>query len=143
MRRVVTGWDANGNASVLFDGEPPNQLDFGFASAAEIWLTNSSPAATRVSEDPTLGEWKLEPPKGGTAFRVATYAPGAEVETHATETVDYIVVLSGELTLLLEDREVTLRAGDTLIQQATPHGWSNRAGEPCVVAAVLIDATHS
>ncbi|MEX2645118.1 MAG: cupin domain-containing protein [Gaiellaceae bacterium] len=142
MKRVVTGWDESGKPVVLFEGEPPFQVDFGFASAREIWASESSPADTRRSDDPTAGEWTLAPPTGGSVFRTATYAPGADVGIHATETLDYLVVVSGELTLVLEDRELTLRPGDTVVQQATPHGWANRTTEPCVVAAVLLDAAR-
>jgi quercetin dioxygenase-like cupin family protein len=140
MKRVVTGWDENGNATILFEGKPPMNPDFGFATASEIWITESTPADTNRSEDPTAREWQVEPPPGGSVFRTATYPPGAEVGMHATETLDYIVVIAGQLTLLYGDREIALGPGDTLVQQATPHGWANRSDEPCVVAAVLLDA---
>ncbi len=139
-RRVVTGWSDHGDAIVLFDGAPPTSLDFGVAQASELWVTRSTPAETRIGSDAAAGDWQLDPPAGGSAFRLVTYAPGAEIDLHATDTLDYVVVVSGELTLLLPEEEVALRAGDVVVQQATVHGWANRAAEPCVIAAVLLSA---
>jgi quercetin dioxygenase-like cupin family protein len=138
MKRIVTGFDRSGKPVSLFDGQLPETHDFGLTQAVELWMTVDSQAAADGAEDPALGEWQLEPPAGGTIFRLATHQPGEEVAIHATETIDYVVVLSGELTLLLGDQEIVLRTGDTVVQQATPHGWANRATEPCTVAAVLL-----
>jgi len=140
MKRIVTGWDERGNAAILFDGDPPQNPDFGMTRASEIWISDATPPDTRRQDDPTIGEWQLEPPPRGSAFRFATYQPGAEVEVHATETLDYVVVLTGELTLLIADKEITLAAGDTVVQQETPHGWANRGDEPCTIAVVLLSA---
>lgn len=140
MKRVVTGWDENGKAVILFEGEPTVNPDFGYATASEIWITDSAPASTARTDDTAARQWQLEPPPGGSAFRLATYPPGAEIPEHATETLDYIVVISGELTLLYGDREIVLSSGDTVVQQGTPHGWANRTDEPCIVAAMLLDA---
>ena len=139
-KRIVTGWSDAGEPVALFNGAAPTTLDFGPTRASELWLTHGTPADVRVRDDAAAGEWQLDPPPGGSAFRLVTYEPGAEVDLHATETLDYIVVVSGELTLLLPDEELTLRPGDTLVQQATPHGWANRSTEPCVMAAVLLSA---
>jgi quercetin dioxygenase-like cupin family protein len=139
-KRVVTGWDDNEQPIVLFSGPPPKTLDFESAQASELWVTPSSPADVHARTDEALGEWRLEPQPGGSAFRLVVYTPGAHIDLHTTETLDYIVVLSGELTLVLPDDEVTLGPGDTLVQQATPHGWANRTSEPCVMAAVLVSS---
>jgi quercetin dioxygenase-like cupin family protein len=140
VKRVVTGWTQAGEPTILFEGEPPMTFDFGFAGSAEIWSTKAVPAAYRETGDPTTGDFAVEPPAGGSICRVATYQPGASVDVHATQTVDYVIVISGELTMIFEDRELVLRAGDVVVQQATPHGWANRASAPCVVAAVLLTA---
>jgi len=58
---------------------------------------------------------------------------------HRTETIDYGIVLSGELTLVLDDSEVHLRAGDIVVQRGTNHAWSNRSGQPCIIAFILVD----
>ena len=138
MKRVVTGWQQDGTPDVLIEGEPGLVVDFGQTSASEIWMSSSMPPDTRGRADTVPQAWQLEPPPGGTIFRLATHQPGEEVAPHATETVDYVVVLSGELTLLIGDREIVLLAGDTVVQQATPHGWANRSTEPCTIAAVLV-----
>jgi quercetin dioxygenase-like cupin family protein len=101
-------------------------------------MTHRSPPEADGEDDLALGEWRLEPSVGGTIFRVATHQPGEEVAIHATQTIDYVVVLSGELVLLLGDEEIILRAGDAVVQRAAPHGWANRSTEPCTVAAVLL-----
>jgi quercetin dioxygenase-like cupin family protein len=137
--RIVTGWSDAGQPVTLFRDATPT-LDFGATQASELWVTHDAPADAHVREDSAAGEWQLEPPPGGSAFRVVTFQPGAEVDVHATATVDCIVVVSGELTLILPEEELTLRAGDTLVQQATPHGWANRSAELCVIAVVLLSA---
>jgi len=138
-RRIVTGWNEAGEPGVLFAGPAPVTVDFGEAAASELWLTAGEGEDVRARVDPAAREWQLEPPRGGSAFRVVTYRPGAEVGLHSTATLDYIAVISGELTLVLPDEEVTLRPGDALVQRATPHGWANRSDVPCVMAAVLLD----
>lgn len=139
-RRIVTGWNDAGDPAVLFDGEAPGRFDFGQASSIEIWSTAAVPADVRRIDDPTLGGFRVEPPLGGTVCRIASYRPGASVEVHSTQTLDYIIVISGELTMLFEDREYVLGPGDSVVQQATPHGWANRGDVDCVVVAVLITA---
>ena len=138
-RRIVTGWSEAGEPGVLFAGPAPVTVDFGQTTASELWLTAAGGEDVRARVDPAAREWQLEPPRGGTAFRVVTYAPGAEVALHSTATLDYIAVISGELTLVLPDEELTLRPGDALVQRATPHGWANRSDVPCVMVAVLLD----
>ena len=141
MRRLVIGWDESGKeAAVLFDGEPPVNLDFEYAAASEIWISHSTPPDLRGREDTAAREWDLLPPPRGSAFRIATYPPGAEVAEHSTETLDYIVVIEGQLTLLIAGREITLHPGDTVVQQGTPHGWANRGDTRCVIAAILLSA---
>ena len=58
---------------------------------------------------------------------------------HRTETIDYAVVLDGEITLLLDDVDVQLKTGDVVIQRGTNHAWSNRSGKPCRMLYILID----
>jgi quercetin dioxygenase-like cupin family protein len=140
MKRVVTGWNEVGDAVVLFEGEPPTQPDFGQARSVEIWSTDHAPARSDRTDDPTLGDFVLEPPAGGSICRLASYAPGATIPLHETSTVDYVVVVAGELTLLIGDRAITLEPGDVVVQQATPHGWENRGDVECVVAAVLLSS---
>ena len=140
MKRVVNGWGASGEPTVLFEGEPPAHFDFGEAQSYEIWRTASVPADYRPTDDPTRDDFHVEPPLGGSICRIATYKPGARIDIHSTETVDYMIVISGELTLVLNDREITLAPGDVVVQLAAPHGWANKGSEECVAAAVLLTA---
>ena len=72
--------------------------------------------------------------------RAATYGKGGRHPMmHRTESVDYALILSGEITMLLDDTEVLLKAGDVVVQCGTNHAWSNRSGAPCTIAFVLID----
>ena len=150
MRRIVTGLDEQGRPGIIFDGEPPTVMDFGSIVTTEIWVTDSTPPALS-KEDTSLREWEIDPPTHGVAFRLVRIMPvGVEEKPapgegepdflgeHATETVDFVVVLSGEITLTIGGREKTLRAGETVVQQATPHDWVNRGTEPCVLAGVLV-----
>jgi naringenin degradation protein FdeH len=141
MKRVVTHVDEAGRPATMFYGEPSRMEDFGLTQAIELWTTDAAPFNPPGEGDPVRGDWQLEPPPGGTIFRIATHQPGEQVPVHSTATVDYVVVLSGQLVLLVGDEEIVLQAGDTVVQQATPHGWANRSTEPCTVAAVLLSTT--
>ena len=140
MKRVVNGWTASGEPTILFEGEPPAQFDFGETGSYEIWSTASVPAEYRVTSDPTRGDFQVEPSLGGSVCRIARYAPGARIDIHATQTVDYMIVISGEMTLVLRDREITLFPGDVVVQLAAPHGWANKGTEECVLAGILLTA---
>ena len=76
----------------------------------------------------------------GTVFRIIEYAPGVAPRNHRTNSIDYAVVLSGEIEMEMDGQVVALRAGDVLVQRGTIHDWINRSDKPCVIAFVLIDA---
>ncbi len=156
-RRVVTGHDAKGRAVVLMDGEAPHSF---FLEKAGGLADNSG------AKDAADHDRRIEPVEGGTVFRIIEYPPdsvrlktlapdsffaemGAQAAgpahrrhpgMHRTHTLDYCVVLSGEIYAMLDEGEVLLRAGDCLVQRGTRHAWSNRTEEPCVVAFVLVAA---
>lgn len=67
---------------------------------------------------------------------------GRHPRMHRTETLDYAIVLDGEITMLLDDEDVQLKAGDVLVQCGTNHAWSNRSGKPCTVAFILVDGAY-
>jgi mannose-6-phosphate isomerase-like protein (cupin superfamily) len=151
MRRIVTGYDAEDRPGIIFDGEPPMVMDFGSIITTELWVTGSTPPDLKSTEDASLREWEIDPPSRGTAFRMVRIMPVAGEEKgapaadepeflgeHATDTLDYVVVLSGEVTMTIGGREETLRAGDSVVQRATPHDWVNRGSEPCILAGVLV-----
>jgi len=171
-RRVVTGHDARGRSVVIMDGESPHSFFLAKAGGlqlTELWETRSSPADNSGAKDAADHERRIEPVEDGTVFRIIEYPPdsvrlatldpesfypamGAEAAgkaerrhpgMHRTHTLDYCVVLSGEIHAVLDEGEVLLRAGDCLVQRGTRHAWSNRTEKPCVVAFVLVAAKPS
>jgi mannose-6-phosphate isomerase-like protein (cupin superfamily) len=169
-RRVVTGHDANGRSVFVSDGPapcvfvPPHNPK---VSLTDLWLTEQMPASNAGSADPTAKPLRLLPPKSGTVIRILEIPPDKERDysktkeyfgamgagkgildesgkrhpgMHRTDTVDYIVILSGEVWALMDEGETLLRPGDCLIQRGTNHAWSNRSDEPCRFLAVLVDA---
>jgi quercetin dioxygenase-like cupin family protein len=141
VRRVVTGHDAAGRAVVLSDGPLANVTSRRPAhEAAVVWTTQGDPVNNDGSEDPS-GKEIGSTLKDGTVFRLVSYGPGCAPRHHRTDSLDYAVVMSGEIDMELEGSEVVhLRAGDVLVQRGTVHNWVNNGSEPCVVAFVLIDA---
>ncbi len=113
----------------------------------EIWNTDAAPAPIAAVEpsEPTQRRLTVPPPPHGTKIRINEFAPGfldehgRQSPMHRTESVDYGIVLEGEIVLLLDDSEVTLRAGDVVIQRGTDHAWANRTDQVCKVAFILID----
>lgn len=161
-RRIVTGHNAAGKSIILIDGPA---TPFG-----AYWLTDSTPADNSGSADAALEVRRLEPPPGGSIFRFATIPPedpnipAAERERHTakmfeqmdaahcrpdttrhpamhkTRTIDYVVILAGEVTMLLDEAEVDLKPFDVVVQRGTNHAWVNKGTAPVLLAAVLVDA---
>lgn len=155
MKRVVTGHDANGRSKIEIEDVPTERVleKGGGLRLTEIWTTGRTPV-TRIEPDP-----------GCSVFRVIEYPPDAErlksiqpeahfasmgaqaaaaqkrrhPGMHRTNTIDYAIVLSGEICAVLDEGEVLLKAGDVLVQRGTNHAWSNRTDRPAVIAFVLID----
>lgn len=141
----------------------------GSAIVHELWETASTPADNRGSTDAIARGHRLSPPKNGSVLRIIEYPPDSErlaaiahenvlpddgsgraaatdrnnprhAGFHKTATIDYAIVLSGEIYAMMDAGEVLLKAGDVLIQRGTNHAWSNRTNETAVVVFVLIDA---
>ena len=148
-RRVVTGHTPEGVSVVLSDGPVPvvRALPEDGVEFHEVWNTEGAPALVTAVEpnEPTERALAVPPPPCGTKIRVNTFAPGhldergLQSPVHRTSSVDYGIVLSGEITLVLDDSEVTLRAGDVVVQRGTDHAWANRGSEPATVCFVLVD----
>lgn len=167
-RRIVTGHRSDGRSTILMDAPAPNlkQRKAGNASTL-LWVTDECPAALSSGTDRAERDIAVPPPRRGTIFRIAEFPPGMEAKApdnetllrdfgigadvrrghpprdpaiHRTRSLDYVVVLEGEIVLLLDDGETTLRAGDVVVQQATNHAWVNRGAAICRLAMVFIDA---
>ena len=167
MKRIVTGHDASGGAVVIIDDAPAAVVleKAGGLRLTELWATSEAPAEFSTV-DKARRQRRIEPDAMGSVFRVIEYPPDAErLKTlkpeedfasmgvqaaesakrrhpgmHRTKTIDYAIVLSGEIYAVLDEGEVLLRAGEVLVQQGTNHAWSNRTSKPCRIAFVLIDA---
>ncbi|MFZ0525295.1 MAG: cupin domain-containing protein [Xanthobacteraceae bacterium] len=170
IRRVVTGHNAAGKSIFVSDGPTPHVFSRtkGSAVVHELWETARTPADNRGDADAIARSHRLPPPPNGSVFRVIEYPPDSErlaaiarehalpddsgrAEAtdrnnprhpgfHKTATVDYAIVLSGEIYAMMDEGEVLLKAGDVLVQRGTNHAWSNRTAAPAVIAFVLIDA---
>ena len=141
IRRVVTGHDAGGKAVVKVDEPCRNVLSRRPKhSSCVVWTTGSVPADVSGDEDGAARPVATSDPEG-TVFRVVQYEPGVAPRRHRTDSIDYAVVVSGEIDMELDDGVVVhLRQGDTLVQRATIHNWVNRGDQPCVIAFVLVAA---
>ena len=140
IRRVVTGHDKNGRAIVSIDEPVKNvaQTRPG-AEAAVIWTSEGFPVDNDASADTSTRKVGTTL-ANGTVFRVVSFGPGVAPRNHRTDSIDYAVVMSGEIDMELDDSTVHLKAGDVLVQRGTIHNWVNRGSEPCVIAFVLIAA---
>lgn len=169
IRRIVTGHDAEGRSTILFDGPAPNvrkRKAAGWTSTT-LWSTDTAPAAY-ADADRSLDVAAVPPPPRGTIFRIVEFPPesaaddaggdrnaavlaelglaadagaaGGHRSMHRTESVDYLIVLSGEIDMIMETGTAHLVAGDVVVQQGTLHGFVNRGSVPCRLAGVLVDA---
>jgi quercetin dioxygenase-like cupin family protein len=140
VRRVITGHDANGRAVVMIDEIAKNVVSGRpGANACNVWTTEGFPANNDGNAD--AGQKKTGTTlANGTIFRVIEFAPGLAPRNHRTDSIDYIVVISGEIDMELDDSVVHLKAGDVMVQRGTIHNWVNRGTAPCVLAVILVDA---
>lgn len=151
MNRVVTGFDEAGKPAVYYQGEPPTVIHAGRYTTTELWTTDQTPPVATTS-DASTRDWDLEPAHRGSCFRIVEIAPAGEAaeaesahdgfqEAHATQTLDYVTVISGQVVLVVADTEITLGPGDSVVQQpGVPHDWQNRSSERVVMAGVLLSA---
>jgi quercetin dioxygenase-like cupin family protein len=141
IRRVVTGHDKNGRAIVAIDEIAKNvaQSRPG-AHAAVIWTSEGFPVDNDGDAD-TSGRKVGTTLDNGIVFRVVSFGPGVSPRNHRTDSVDYAVVISGEIDMELDDgKSVHLKAGDVLVQRGTIHNWVNKGSAPCVIAFTLVAA---
>ncbi|MGH6672749.1 MAG: cupin domain-containing protein [Xanthobacteraceae bacterium] len=144
IRRVITGHGGKNVGKVIREGIAPNTKTprQGVASTL-MWCTDAMPADIAIGEDvEDMGARILAtaPPENGSRFIVMEFAPGITSDMHRTETIDYIVMLDGEIEMDMDDSTVKLRAGDVMVQRGTNHAWVNRGSAPARLAIVLLDA---
>jgi mannose-6-phosphate isomerase-like protein (cupin superfamily) len=168
IRRVVTGLDANDKSVVMFDSQIPLKSGPYGLNSTNLWVTNSYPLGFSFKDDTSAIPVGVSPLDNGTKFRVVEFPPldaatEARMEPnylmkavgavapkrgvavthplmHRTRSVDYAVVMSGEIDMMLDDTVVHLKPGDTIVQQATNHAWLNHGKEPCRILFVLMDS---
>ncbi len=169
MRRIVTGHNDNGKSIVTLDGPPARSIGEDVGGLFELWNTDGTSVISTDAIDRADDEIILSPPSGGTKFRYFQINPLPEgvpedvlqeiaadafekvgaahhrVDTskhpamHKTETVDYIILLKGDVTLILDEEEVDLKPFDVVVQRGTNHAWVNNGTEPALLIAILID----
>jgi len=128
-RRVVTGLDAQGRSCILIDGQ----------ASTVIWSTDDTPADNSGTAD--AGGAVFSFPDGtGTVFMYHDFEPGSEAFMHASDTIDYVVVITGEVILVTETGETSLAAGDVVVDRGVIHGWRNDGNLPCRVMTIGIAA---
>ena len=170
IRRIVTGHSDDGASCIVEDGPSPHRRvrEATGLVVTDLWRTTAAPATPTPHDDGCSGPYELAPPRGGTVVRVVEFPPdrnwlgrvgvddlrfegdesareaftgnAARPDMHRTSSVDYAIVLDGEIVAVLERDETTMHPGDVLVQCATVHAWSNRTDRPCSVAFVLVDA---
>ena len=173
IRRLVTGHNAEGRSVIVSDEPSPHALvlmDTPACGLTNLWVTDTTPANNSVTGDDAERKIVLTPPKGGSIFRVVEFPPDKEIAgkvdrkaafaamsasdamssdgsrhplMHKTHTVDYAIIISGEIYAVMDEGESLMRSGDCLVQRGTNHAWSNRTDKPCLVAFILIDANPS
>ena len=169
MRRVVTGHNEEGKSIVTIDGPPSCSIGEDVGGLFELWNTDGSIINTKDTSDKADTKIVLSPPKNGTKFRYFQINPtpkevpeevlqniaaeafdkiGAahhRVDTskhpamHKTDTIDYIILLKGDVTLILDEEEVDIKPHDVVVQRGTNHAWVNNGSEPALLIAVLVD----
>ena len=166
FQRIVTGHKADGTSCFLHEGDAESaveQIGRGLRFY-ELWETDGPLALNMGDEDAGRRPFSHHPPQGGTRFRIVEFLPDAEHSEdriaadfasmdvvqqvgnredptmHRNETVDYNIILSGEIYAVTEEGERLLRPGDVIIQRGTAHTWRNRSAHPCVFASIMVSA---
>ena len=140
IRRVVTGHDDQGRAKVLIDEQVKNVMSpRPGAEFSVIWSSEGFPVNNDGSADPS-GKKIATTIDNGTVFRIVSFGPGVSPRNHRTDSIDYAVVMSGEIDMELDIGSVHLKAGDVMVQRGTVHNWVNKGSAPCVIAFTLIAA---
>lgn len=169
LRRVITGVNEKGDATIIIDGPPAETLERGVIGLYEYWNDEGEPMARHDVTDRAKGAVSLEPPAGGIRVRAFSIAPfssdvseeeklaslndsfdsmdgnssrgsiGKHPGMHETKTIDIVTIIRGRVKLIMEDGERILGPGDVVVQRGTNHAWEAVGDEPAVGVGVLID----
>jgi quercetin dioxygenase-like cupin family protein len=143
VRRVITGHDSSKTAQVIRDDVAQNVNVRPQASSTTIWCTEAVPVKIHPYQDgEDMGARRITSgtPPNGTRFMIMDLFPGCQGAMHRTDTVDYVMVMEGEVEMRMDDSRVLLKAGDVLVQQGTNHAWTNPTDKHARLAIVLVDA---
>ena len=170
MRRIVTGHNERGKSVIKIDGPPARSIGEEIGGLFELWNEDGNTIDTKGSIDRADSDIILSPPHGGSKFRYFQIMPtptGVSLDTlnkmaeaafsrigaahhrvdvkkhpamHKTKTIDYIILLKGDVTLVLDEEEVKINPFDVVVQRGTNHAWINNGSEPALLIAVLIDS---
>ena len=170
MRRIITGHNEEGKSVITIDGPPARSIGEDVGGLFELWNTDGQDIISSDVIDRADEEIILSPPRGGTKFRYFQINPIPEgipenvmqdmaadafekigaghnrIDTskhpamHKTETIDYIILLKGDVTLILDEEEIDMKPFDVVVQRGTNHAWVNNGTEPALLIAVLIDS---
>jgi quercetin dioxygenase-like cupin family protein len=143
LRRLVTAHTEDGKAYVAIDAEITNlKTGASGSTVRHVWNTREMPADIRIGafDDPGAEAHITPPPANGTRFAVIDFPPGNTGVMHRTESLDYVIVLEGEIDMDIDDETVHMQAGDVMVQRGTNHAWCNRGDASARVAFILVDA---
>lgn len=136
-RRVVTGINERGQSCVIIDGAVPATSP----ASGLVWRTEEVPADNSGIDDIDVPQFSIDHMHdGSTNFLLVEYPPGTVIDQHATDTIDYLIVLEGEILLTLEAGEARLKAGDFLVDRGVVHGWHNDSDDKVVMAIITVPA---
>lgn len=139
VRRVVTSHDANGRAIATIDEVSTNVKSRRAGHSSHVVWAEPFPVDNDSEIDGSRRQFDRVLPNGS-VFRIIRLEPGAEPRMHRTDSIDYAIILTGEVDLQLDDSEIHLTAGDVVVQRGTIHNWLNRGHEVCLIGIVLISA---
>jgi mannose-6-phosphate isomerase-like protein (cupin superfamily) len=170
IRRIITGHHADGRSMIMINDHAPNSTEIkGWPGlwVTEVWTTDEMPVNNNGAGDRGARALRHDPTPNGTIFRVVEFPPESSTKAidaeaafqhlgsqnkpreedtakhpsmHKTKSIDYLVVISGEMWMVMEDGEVLLKPGDCIVQRGTNHAWVNKGSKPCLLAAILVDA---
>lgn len=169
QRRIVTGHNEQAQSMIILDDHAQNVThipSWEGLYVTELWVTSEMPIDNFGDGDRSLRPLKHDPDPSGTIFRLVEIPPESKTSfnaagifqelgstnkpsesdssrhptMHKTNSIDYLVVISGEMIMEMEEGSTLLQQGDCIVQRGTNHAWVNKSDKSCLIAAILIDA---